>query len=154
MKLYTTYKDGVWGEPSFRSDLLNTPKEEYNAQGIYDLEPAAGPEGDLNCYVSHELYLDDANIARYKWTKTLKTGEDLKQAINDKWISVRMQRDEMLAKTDYTQVADAPGAEELKVKWAEYRQALRNITLQADPFNLVWPTTPHGISDALGVFRV
>lgn len=26
-----------------------------------------------------------------------------------------------------------------KVAWATYRQALRDITLQADPLNIVWP---------------
>jgi hypothetical protein len=29
-----------------------------------------------------------------------------------------------------------------KESWAIYRQALRDITNQADPFNITWPTPP------------
>jgi hypothetical protein len=29
-----------------------------------------------------------------------------------------------------------------KEVWAAYRQALRDVTLQPDPFNIVWPTPP------------
>jgi hypothetical protein len=40
----------------------------------------------------------------------------------------------MLKDTDWTQVADSPVD---KTAWATYRQALRDITTQADPFNIV-----------------
>jgi len=46
------------------------------------------------------------------------------------------QRNQMLKDADWTQVADAPVD---KTKWATYRQALRDITTQADPFNIIWP---------------
>jgi transposase-like protein len=54
--------------------------------------------------------------------------------------SVRDQRNRLLAETDWTQVDDAPVD---KAAWAVYRQALRDITSQAEfPHNVVWPTKP------------
>ena len=49
-------------------------------------------------------------------------------------------RNGLLAASDWTQVADAPVD---RAAWADYRQALRNITSQAGfPENIIWPTQP------------
>lgn len=56
------------------------------------------------------------------------------------WPLVRAKRDKLLLATDWTQLPDVPLA--TKEMWANYRQALRDVMLQADPFNIVWPTTP------------
>ena len=56
------------------------------------------------------------------------------------WPLVRAKRDRLIAATDWTQLPDVPLA--TKEMWANYRQALRDVTLQPDPFNIVWPTTP------------
>jgi hypothetical protein len=42
----------------------------------------------------------------------------------------------MLKDCDWTQLADSPVN---KTAWAAYRQALRDITAQSDPFNIEWP---------------
>ena len=53
---------------------------------------------------------------------------------------LRTHRNELLAASDWTQVADAPVD---KAAWATYRQALRDITLSADfPWDAVWPDAP------------
>ena len=56
------------------------------------------------------------------------------------WPLVRAKRDRLIAATDWTQLPDVPLA--TKEMWANYRQALRDVTLQPDPFNIVWPTAP------------
>jgi hypothetical protein len=56
------------------------------------------------------------------------------------WPSIRAQRDALLDKTDWTQMPDV--AMSTKQAWAQYRQALRDITQQQDPHNIVWPTPP------------
>ena len=56
------------------------------------------------------------------------------------WPLVRAERDRRLAATDWTQLPDVPLA--TKEMWANYRQALRDVTLQPDPFNIVWPVAP------------
>ena len=53
---------------------------------------------------------------------------------------VRAERDRLLTESDWTQLPDIPEA--TKLKWQEYRQALRDITQQPDPFNIVWPAAP------------
>lgn len=52
----------------------------------------------------------------------------------------RKKRNDLLTSSDWTQLPDVPIA--TKEAWAVYRQALRDITLQPDPFNIVWPTPP------------
>ena len=56
-----------------------------------------------------------------------------------KWARIRAQRDALLAASDYTQVADAPGD---TAAWATYRQALRDVPSQSDVDNITWPTEP------------
>ena len=56
------------------------------------------------------------------------------------WPLVRAQRNRLLLESDWTQLPDVPIA--TKDAWATYRQALRDITEQPDPFNIVWPVPP------------
>lgn len=64
------------------------------------------------------------------------TAEELQARVYTQWQVVRNQRNQMLKDSDWTQVADAPVD---KTAWATYRQALRDITTQPDPFNISWP---------------
>jgi hypothetical protein len=53
---------------------------------------------------------------------------------------VRLERNQLLTASDWTQVADAPVDKEV---WATYRQALRDVTTQAGfPWTVDWPTIP------------
>jgi hypothetical protein len=153
MKLYIQKIDDVWCNTGYRDDFLNVPQAEYNAQGWYDLEPTSGPQIQINAYTTYEVYLDPDNIARYRWTITMKTGEALAQATRDKWIMVRTDRTAMLTSSDFTQLADSPITVEKRAEWVTYRQALRDITMQTDPFSIVWPTSPDGRVTDIGVFR-
>lgn len=56
------------------------------------------------------------------------------------WPVIRSRRAILLAESDWTQLPDVPLA--TKESWAAYRQALRDITLQPDPHNIIWPTQP------------
>ena len=56
------------------------------------------------------------------------------------WLLVRAERDRRLQASDWTQLPDVPLA--TKEAWASYRQALRDITEQTDPFNITWPEAP------------
>ena len=55
------------------------------------------------------------------------------------WAIVRADRNAKLAACDWTQLPDAPVDQ---AAWATYRQELRDITTQSDPFNIVWPEVP------------
>lgn len=72
--------------------------------------------------------------------------EDLAQIAIDEaaatdiqWERVRSDRNIRLAACDWTQLPDASAD---AAAWATYRQALRDITTQADPFAIVWPVKP------------
>jgi hypothetical protein len=56
------------------------------------------------------------------------------------WPVVRAQRNARLSASDWTQLPDVPLA--TKEAWAAYRQALRDVTLQSDPFAIDWPVAP------------
>lgn len=60
------------------------------------------------------------------------------------WAIARYQRNLLMAASDWTDTASAPArfGQELHQQWLTYRQALRDITRQADPFALVWPVAP------------
>jgi hypothetical protein len=53
-------------------------------------------------------------------------------------VKVRQKRDEMLAKTDWSQGKDI--ADAVSASWVTYRQALRDVPAQAGfPWNIEWP---------------
>ena len=57
--------------------------------------------------------------------------------VDEAWRLVRQRRDNLLSACDWTQLPDVPTAtQEL---WRTYRQELRDITQQSDPFAIVWP---------------
>jgi len=58
------------------------------------------------------------------------------------WPIVKNQRDVLLLESDWTQLPDVLLSD--KAAWVTYRQELRDITKQADPFNIVWPIPPAG----------
>lgn len=66
------------------------------------------------------------------------------RTVEMQWNIVRQERNRLLTISDWTDTLSAPGrlGEALYAQWQEYRQALRNVTQQLDPFNIVWPTTP------------
>lgn len=58
------------------------------------------------------------------------------------WRNVRQKRDTKLRDSDWTQIPDSALAAQKKQEWATFRQALRDITNQPDPFNISWPAKP------------
>jgi hypothetical protein len=56
------------------------------------------------------------------------------------WVVVKAKRNALLVESDWTQLPDV--VLNNKEQWATYRQQLRDITTQSDPFNIVWPSKP------------
>lgn len=76
------------------------------------------------------------------WVVSDASSEEIEQRINGQWLVIRRQRNEYLSECDWTQLPDSPLSEQKKSEWSIYRQELRDITSQLDPFNIVWPTKP------------
>jgi hypothetical protein len=58
------------------------------------------------------------------------------------WEEVRVKRNNLLARCDWTQLPNTPLTAEQVTAWDVYRQALRDVTAQVDPFNIEWPVAP------------
>ena len=70
------------------------------------------------------------------------TPEEIEANTESQWAKIRNQRDTLLAACDWTQLPDVPLDTEQKQAWVVYRQALRDVTSQADPYNIEWPVAP------------
>lgn len=71
-----------------------------------------------------------------------KTEQEIQYEIDSAWESVRSQRNVFLYDSDWTQLEDSPIHVDKKNEWKEYRQLLRDITLQPSPYGIHWPTKP------------
>ena len=60
----------------------------------------------------------------------------------ERWVYVRKERDALLAKSDWMVARAAETGVPMAQEWIDYRQALRDITNQQNPFLVVWPQTP------------
>jgi hypothetical protein len=76
------------------------------------------------------------------WAVEPMNEEEVAARTEQEWVAVRGQRNFRLSMCDWTQLADAPLTDEKRSEWVLYRQALRDITTQSDPFNITWPTRP------------
>jgi hypothetical protein len=59
--------------------------------------------------------------------------------VGAQWNVIRAERNKLLVESDWTQLPDAPVD---AAAWATYRQALRDVTDQANPFAVIWPESP------------
>ena len=59
-----------------------------------------------------------------------------------KWEEIREQRNQLLSQCDWTQFQDSPITGSQLTLWQTYRQQLRDITNQSNPFDIIWPTKP------------
>ena len=62
--------------------------------------------------------------------------------VPEQWFVIRGQRIRKLRASDWSALPDVPMTVEKKSEWETYRQALRDVTTQSDPFNITWPTPP------------
>jgi len=88
---------------------------------------------------------DDAPPAGWSyWTPGQNRVIPQAQLIAKEWVKVRAKRNQLLADSDWTDTLSAKGrlGQTLYDAWQAYRQGLRDITQQPDPFNLVWPNPP------------
>ena len=66
--------------------------------------------------------------------------------IPDNLADLRVERDILLKESDWTQLPDSPLSAEKKAEWAAYRQALRDLPINADTSlqykDIQFPTPP------------
>lgn len=86
-------------------------------------------------YTVVDMFSDDDEGTKAEKEAAYQAGLDAEAAKG-----IRAERNRLLSESDWTQVIDAPVDQ---TAWAEYRQALRDITSQEGfPHNVVWPVEP------------
>lgn len=122
---------------SFPKEISTEVLETFN---VVEVIPSNAPEITYNQKVSEVTPTLENGVWKQTFSVSDLTQEELSAKTNQKSSVVREKRDGLLADTDWTQVADAPVD---KTVWATYRQALRDIPLQAGfPWNVTWPVKP------------
>ena len=109
----------------------------YNTNG-----GAKWAEDDLECTIPFDVLADQAVRDETCGLVTLVEDPTKVQAKTDaQWTQVKAQQRDLLYKSDWTcSVSDYTPPN--KADWVVYRAALRAVTTQSDPFNIVWPTAP------------
>ena len=107
----------------------------YNTNG-----GAKWAESDLECTIPFDVLADQAVLVDGT-VSLVSDPTKLAQKTADQWSSVRSQQRDLLYKSDWTcSVTDFEVPN--KSEWVQYRAALRDVTTQSDPFNIVWPVVP------------
>ena len=83
-----------------------------------------------------DAYVQDGKAYNVRVENT--TAEEQTTLITQKWVDVRYLRDLKLQATDWRASSDLT----LSDDWKTYRQALRDVPTQSDPYNIAWPTEP------------
>lgn len=76
------------------------------------------------------------------WVVRDMTPAEKDAAIALQWEVVEDERDNILYSCDWTQLPDVPLTAEQVAQWRVYRQQVRDVVNQPDPFNIAWPVAP------------
>lgn len=137
--------------------IVNNNPEWYNLTQLrLDNPTTSFPKNisaeDLAAFNVYEVNVSQPPAVN-NWTEDLQLSTPTKNG--NKWVAswnvirkpelqvafgIREARNEKLKECDWTQIADCTAD---KTAWANYRQALRDITSQPGfPYNVTWPTEP------------
>lgn len=101
-----------------------------------------------NDFIVIEKYPSVNGIIYDATVKVLKeafnaTDEQIVEAYaTQRWAAVRSQRDKLLTECDWVVTKNTEAGQPIPEAWSTYRQALRDITNQADPDEITWPQKP------------
>lgn len=121
---------------SFPSEMTESVMSEWD---IYEVRPTPKPtDYTKNILEGTPILVEETYYQN--WILEAATEAEINVRISLKWEEIRSERNELLKESDWTQLSDIPT--ETKNIWTEYRQELRNITTQSNPFNIIWPDKP------------
>ena len=121
---------------SFPSEMTELVMNEFN---IYEVRQTAKPN-DYTKNISEGTPILVEGVYYQNWEQTNASESEINSRIQIKWEEIRQIRNELLQECDWTQLNDI--ATEIKTAWQSYRQELRDVTTQSNPFSIVWPVKP------------
>ena len=149
--MYLKLKDGIITYPytigelksenpnvSFPQTITNEVLENF---GVYPVE-SVEVTGDYTKNIVEQTPTLSGSVYIQNWSVTDATEEEINIKIEEEWLVVRDMRDSLLSQSDWTQFQDSLISGSTLIEWQTYRQSLRDVTSQSNPFNLVWPSTP------------
>ena len=149
--MYIKIKDGIITYPytigqlklenpnvSFPQAITNEVLENF---GVYPVESVEVTD-DYTKNIVEGIPTLSGSVYVQTWNITDSTEEEINIKIVEKWLEVRDMRDSLLSQSDWTQFQDSPISGSTLTEWQTYRQSLRDITSQSNPFDLVWPSKP------------
>ena len=128
------------GEIRLRVTNISWPVNGFQPPiGYVEVQPTPMPDVSHMQNVIEGAPQFQGNSWNQVWIVSDATEDQVAQRMATQWVVVRLARNEMLQATDWTQLADSPAD---KPVYEVYRQQLRDVTTQSDPFNIVWPVKP------------
>lgn len=139
-----TYSDTKPNEKGFSIENVENGKCTVLFFDNIKEQPSESDENKtIYCYdtysinITHRENLEDNIELNYsKWLECAK-----KEAYDEAAKDIRLQRDLLLAETDWTQMSDTALSKEKQEQYKTYRQKLRDITKQEGfPYDVEFPT--------------
>lgn len=131
----TLFKQHIFSDKAISSEV------ELHGYGVFEW---AWPPVDL----PHTLSCDDVGVIRHSdgvyrptFVERAATEEEINERTKQQAITIRLNRNFLLAETDYTQLPDSQLSENKILEFVEYRKILRDLpNQQGFPWNVIYPT--------------
>ena len=114
-------------------------EEALSDWGVYSVTSTQMPNDYTKNITEGTPVLTDG-VYYQNWVITNATESEINYRLENQWEEIRLIRNELLKESDWTQLSDV--SQTIKDLWTVYRQELRNITNQENPFNIEWPVKP------------
>jgi hypothetical protein len=118
---------------------LNIPTETLNEFGVFEVLVTPKPN-DYTKNISEGAPTLIDGVYYQNWVQNNASDSEKELRLEIKWSEIRELRNQLLSECDWTQLGDV--SESIKTSYQSYRQDLRDITNQSDPFSIVWPDKP------------
>ena len=116
--------------------------ENLASSSIYIVLQSEPPTINYNQEIEEVEPIPSGSVYIQNWVTSSAAPEVVQETIRLEWDNVRYKRQDLLQKSDWTQYQDSPITGSKLVEWQTYRQSLRDVTNQENPFNVIWPTKP------------
>ena len=103
----------------------NTPPSASEYQSITEITPVRSGSVYVQTYSIQDL-----------------SQVEIQEVDNARWGMVRKKRDDLLLESDWVVLPHSPITGSNLNEWIQYRQDLRDVTNQSNPFEITWPTKP------------
>ena len=125
---------------SFPTTIPDSLLEEF---GVYKVESKnSGYNNDDTKDVVEVTPTLSGSVYVQTYQITDADSETIEKRKEIKWAEIRTTRNTLLSESDWTQFQDSPITGSSLTDWQTYRQSLRDVTTQSDPYNINWPTIP------------